>query len=132
MPKKRVVWTPEIEATICQQYEAGMKVLIIKMEHKIDPGSLYRILRNHKIPLRRPLKSLEGVMSSIDPTAERGKAEKVMEQVKQSWRPGDFFLTITPEDLQGLDDPDFLLVWEVLGLVVKNRSRRVAKDGKPD
>lgn len=130
MRKKYSRITEEIKQAVCRDYERGEKVVIITMEHKIDHATMYRILREKNIVLRRndvkvtrKKENRTGTLSSVDPVVEREKVEKIVDRIKKGWRPGDFFITISPEDLRALDDTEFLKVWEALGLVVKARAK---------
>lgn len=56
MPRKRQK-TKEIEDKIAQMYLKGVKTIIIQMEYDVDPGMLYRILRERNIKPRRHSRS---------------------------------------------------------------------------
>jgi transposase-like protein len=130
MRAKNARISEETKEAVCRDYLRGDKIIVITMEHHIDSSTLYRILDEKHIQLRRgdlkvPRKKNDSprALSSVDPVAERKKAEEIVDQIKKGWRPGDFFITISPEDLRALDDADFILVWDALGLVVKARAR---------
>lgn len=135
MGRKSWKVTEEVKQAVVRDYERGEKVVIITMEHHIDHATMYRILREKKVVLRRQdikvtrkKEDCSGTLSSVNPVAERKKAEKIVGRIKKGWRPGDFFITISPEDLHALDDDDFLQVWSALGLVVKARVKVIREE----
>ncbi len=52
MNNSREDLTPEEEAQIVRDYGAGAKTVVLQLEHKIAPGTLYRILHKHGVTFR--------------------------------------------------------------------------------
>ena len=51
--------TPEIEADVVKRYQAGEKIVPIRLSHDLGAGTIYRILRSHQVALRREEQKLQ-------------------------------------------------------------------------
>lgn len=118
----------EVKDAVCRDYQKGDKVIVITMEHGIDAGSLYRILDERHIPLRRGSRKVRiSNPLGVDPVDEAVKSAEKLKRGSVPSRPGEFVLTITSKDLMLLSDDEFTVVWDALGMIVKARAERGEK-----
>jgi hypothetical protein len=134
MGRKSWKVTEEVKQAVVRDYERGEKVVIITMEHHIDHATMYRILREKNVILRRH--DVKVTRKNPDPKPEKHKVDAVDEVVKSAEilkkgsvpnRPGNFVFTITSTDLAPLEDTDFELVWDAIGIVLRARQGKLEK-----
>ncbi len=116
-PQEKSVIQEKLEKAIVEAYQRGDKVHYIHLNLKVSKTKINRVLSKHNIPLRRPQnrRKNDAPAAAVPPLAELSRAVQGKKMLRP---PVDFSLTITSNDLAGLDDTVFIDCWNALGTII--------------